>query len=246
MLYGRDAEATALAFHVAEARAGRGGALVVRGLPGVGKSALLAHAADSARDLGTDVQVLQVRGVESESPLAFAALQRLLRPVLHHLGRLPAPQARALLAAFGAAESAAEPDRFRVFLAVLSLLAEAAEHAPVLALIDDAQWLDDASAAALLFVARRVGDERIALLFAAREGDVRRFEADLPELGVGGLDAAAATDLLAAHAGTPVPPAVAAVLVAQTGGNPLALVELPGALPLTALTGNDPLRPGCR
>ena len=243
MLYGRDAEAAALASLVAEARAGSGGALVVRGMPGVGKSALLAHAGGSARDLGTDVQVLRVRGVESESPLAFAALQRLLRPVLHHLGRLPAPQARALLAAFGAAETDEETDRFRVFLAVLSLLAEAAERAPVLALIDDAQWLDDASAAALLFVARRVGDERIALLFAAREGDVRRFEADLPELVVDGLDAAAATDLLAAHAGRPVPPEVAADLVAQTGGNPLALVELPGALPLTALTGDDPLPP---
>ena len=133
VLFGRDAELAALASFVGEARAGRGGALVVRGLPGVGKSALLAHVAGT-----DDVQVLRVRGVESESPLAFAALQRLLRPVLHHLGRLPAPQARALLAAFGATEDA-DTDRFRVFLATLSLLAEAAEHTPVLAVVDDAQ-----------------------------------------------------------------------------------------------------------
>jgi hypothetical protein len=207
---------------------------VLRGLPGAGKSALLARTADAP-----GVQVLHVRGVESESPLPFAALQRLLRPVLPHLGRLPAPQARALLAAFGAADDT-ETDRFRVFLATLSLLAEAAEHTPVLALVDDAQWLDDVSAAALLFVARRVDDERIAVLFAAREG---QFEADLPELVLGGLDPAAAADLLATRAGGPVPPPVAVELVARTGGNPLALVELPDALPAAALAGDDPLPP---
>jgi DNA-binding CsgD family transcriptional regulator len=234
VLCGREAEVATLASVVADACDGRGGALVVRGLPGVGKSALLADVAGTA-----DVQVLRVRGVESESPLPFAALQRLLRPVLHHLGRLPAPQARALLAAFGAAE--AGTDRFHVFLATLSLLAEAAEHRPVLALVDDAQWLDDASAAALLFAARRVEDERVALLFAAREGDVRRFDADLPELVLGGLDPAAAAELLAARTGAPVSPAVAAGLVERTGGNPLALVELPDALPVAALTGDAPL-----
>jgi DNA-binding CsgD family transcriptional regulator len=238
VLYGRDAECAALASLIAEARAGRGGALVLRGQPGVGKSALLAHAADTA-----DVQVLRVRGVESESPLAFAALQRLLRPVLHHLGRLPAPQARALLAAFGAADTGPDTDRFRIFLAALSLLAEAAEHAPVLALVDDAQWLDDVSAAALLFVARRLGDERIALLFAARDGDVRRFDADLPELTLSGLDAAAAADLLVARTGATVSPEVSAHLVARTGGNPLALVELPDVLAPSALAGDAPLPP---
>ena len=239
MLYGRDAESARLASVVAEARAGRGGALVVRGLPGVGKSALLAHAVAAA----TDMQVLRVSGVESESPLAFAALQRLLRPVLHHLLRLPAPQSRALLAAFGAADVDADTDRFRVFLAALSLLSEAAAEAPVLAVVDDAQWLDDASAAALLFIARRLVDERIALLLAAREGDVRRFDADLPEVVLTGLDAAAAAELLAARAGTPVPPEVGARLVALTDGNPLALVELPDALPAAALAGTTPLPP---
>src|SRR6185437_12918177 len=128
-----------------------------------------------------------------------------------------APQARALLAAFGATEDA-DTDRFRVFLATLSLLAEAAEHTPVLAVVDDAQWLDDVSAAALLFVARRVADERIALLFAAREGDVRRFDADLPELVLGGLDPAAAVELLSTRAGAPVPPGIAGRVVTQTGG----------------------------
>src|SRR4051794_17832985 len=189
------------------------------------------------------MQVLRVSGVESESPLAFAALQRLLRPVLHHLGRLPAPQSRALLAAFGAADVDADTDRFRVFLAALSLLSDAAAEAPVLAVVDDAQWLDDASAAALLFIARRLVDERIALLLAAREGDVRRFDADLPELVLTGLDASAAAELLSARAGTPVPPEVGARLVALTDGNPLALVELPDALPAAALAGTTPLPP---
>src|SRR4051812_19401107 len=149
------------------------------------------------------MQVLRVSGVESESPLAFAALQRLLRPVLHHLGRLPAPQSRALLAAFGAADVDADTDRFRVFLAALSLLSDAAAEAPVLAVVDDAQWLDDASAAALLFIARRLVDERIALLLAARGGGVRRVGADLPELVLTGLDASAAAGLLFAPAGPP-------------------------------------------
>jgi DNA-binding CsgD family transcriptional regulator len=236
VLYGRDAEVATLVSVVAGARAARGGALVVRGLPGVGKSALLAHTADIADT--AEIQVLRVRGVESESPLPFAALQRLLRSVLPHLGRLPAPQARALLAAFGAAE--ADTDRFHVFLSTLSLLAEAAEHAPVLALIDDAQWLDDASAAALLFVARRVEDERIAVLFAARDGE---FDTDLPELVLGGLAPTAAADLLAERAGAPVSLTVAAALVARTSGNPLALVELPGALAEATLTGDAPLPP---
>ncbi len=210
---------------------------MVRGLPGVGKSALLADAADRA----SGMWVLRVRGVESESPLAFAALHRLLRSVLPHLDALPGPQARALRIAFGV-EEGPDADRFRVFLATLSLLAEAAAHTAVLAVVDDAQWLDGASAAALLFAARRVQDEPIALLFAARDGDARRFDApDMPELAVGALDAAAAADLLAERAGAPVPVEVAHRLVARTGGNPLALVELAEAVPREALTGAAPL-----
>jgi hypothetical protein len=243
VLHGRDAERARITALVDEAWAGRGGALVLRGQPGVGKSSLLRDAIE--RMEGT--QVLTTRGIESESPLPFAALQRLLRPVMSHAARLLAPQSSALRAAFGetdAGQDAPGGDRFLVFLATLSLLAEAAEHAPVACVIDDAHWLDDASAAALLFTARRLGPERVALLFAAREGDVRRFEAeDLPELRVGGLDLHAAAALLREHTGAGVSGAVTARLLEQTQGNPLALVELPGALSAGQLSGSDPLPP---
>jgi DNA-binding CsgD family transcriptional regulator/tetratricopeptide (TPR) repeat protein len=187
------------------------------------------------------MQVLTTQGIESESPLAFAALQRLLRPVMRYAEHLPEPQVRALRAAFGeGAESGG--DRFLVFLAALSLLAEAAESAPVLCVVDDAHWLDDASAAALTFVARRLGPERVALLFAAREGDVRRFESDgVAELVIGGLDVAAAGALLDERAGMAVPVEVRDALMRQTGGNPLALVELPSVLSAAQLSGGQPL-----
>jgi DNA-binding CsgD family transcriptional regulator len=160
---------------------------------------------------------------------------------MRHVEHLPARQATALRAAFGEADPA-EGDRFLVFRATLSLLAEAAEESPVLCVVDDAHWLDDASTAALLFVARRLGPERVALLFAARDGDVRRFESDeLPELVVRGLDADAATALLTDRAGVPVAGDVRDRLMKQTGGNPLALVELPGSLTPAQLTGLDPL-----
>ncbi len=243
VLHGRDAERARIAALVDEAWAGRGGALVVRGEPGVGKSRLLQDAIE--RMEGT--QVLTTRGIESESPLPFAALHRLLRPVMSQLDRLPAPQAAALRAAFGdtaTGEHAGGGDRFLMFVATLSLLAEAAEHAPVACVIDDAHWLDDASAAALLFTARRLGPERIALLFAARDGDVRRFDAEaLPELLVGGLAPSAAQALLHEHTGSEVSDAVTAQLLQQTRGNPLALVELPGALTAGQLSGSDPLPP---
>jgi DNA-binding CsgD family transcriptional regulator len=215
--------------------------VVVRGEPGVGKSALLSDA--SSRAAGA--QVLWTQGIESESPLAFAALHRLLRPVLLHLDRLPAPQARALRGAFGEQEGSAA-DRFVVFVATLSLLSEAAEERPVIAVVDDAQWLDAASAEALLFVARRLLADRVALVFGAREGDVRAFHGDgLPELVLGGLDPASAGALLTEQAGEPVNAEVCAALVAQTGGSPLALTELPTVLSIDQLTGKarlpDPL-----
>jgi predicted ATPase len=187
------------------------------------------------------MRLLRTQGVESESPLAFAALHRLLRPVASGLGRLPARQARALRAAFGEVEDA-DTDRFVVFLGALSLLAEAAEDAPVLVVVDDAQWLDDASSAALAFIARRVQSERIAMLFAARDGD-GFAPPDLPVLTVASLDPAAGVELLGETAGVAVPPEVAAQLVARTGGNPLALVELPRALSAAQLTGQAPLPP---
>ena len=215
--------------------------MVVRGEPGVGKSALLSDA--SSRAAGA--QVLWTQGIESESPLAFAALHRLLRPVLPHLDRLPAPQARALRGAFGEQEGSAV-DRLVVFVATLSLLSEAAEERPIVAVVDDAQWLDAASAEALLFVARRLLADRVALVFGAREGDVRAFHSDgLPELVLGGLDSASAGALLTQQAGEPVSAEVCAALVVQTGGSPLALTELPTVLTIDQLTGKarlpDPL-----
>lgn len=192
MLYGRERELGRIADLVDRARQGVGGALVLRGVPGVGKSALLSEAVAVA----VDVSVLRIRGVEAEAPLAFAALHRLLRPLLRHLDRLPGPQSAAVRAAFGQ-EGGPVPDRFLVFLGALSLLAEAAAERPVLAVVDDAQWLDEASAAALSFVARRLDYEPVALVFAAREGDVRRFEGeDLPVVLLGGLDLVATRELL--------------------------------------------------
>ncbi len=237
VLHGRERERERIAVLLDDARGSRGGALVLRGQPGVGKSALLADTVRSADSM----QVLRTQGIESESPLAFAALQRLLRPAMRHADRLPAPQAGALRAAFGETAVGAT-DRFLIFLAALSLLAEAAEQAPVLCVIDDAHWLDDASAAALLFVARRLGSERVALLFAAREGDLRRFDSgELPDLLLGGLDVASATRLLAEQTGEPVSADVLDRLMAQTGGNPLALVELPRAMTAAQLSGRQHL-----
>lgn len=237
MLHGREGERERVAGLLDQARGSHGGALVVHGPPGVGKSALLADAVVGAEGM----LVLRTQGIESESPLAFAALQRLLRPAMRYAARLPAPQVGALRAAFG--ESADRTtDRFLVFVAALSLLAEAADEAPVLCVVDDAHWLDDASTAALLFVARRLGPERVALLFAARDGDLRRFDSgELPELTLGGLDAAAADRLLSERTGAPVSVDVRGALMAQTGGNPLALVELPTALSSGQLTGLEPL-----
>jgi DNA-binding CsgD family transcriptional regulator/DNA polymerase III delta prime subunit len=236
VLAGRDRERVAVRQLLDQARGSRGSALVLHGLPGVGKSTLLDCVAADAGDF----TVLRTSGIESESPLAFAALQRLLRPVLRLTDRLPDPQARALRRAFGQQDG--EVDRFLVFLATLSLLAEAAEESPVLALVDDAHWLDDASAAALLFVARRLHAERVALLCAARDGDVRRFDADdLPHVLLAELGSADAGALLATTTGVAVPPAVLDRLVHGTGGNPLALVELAGALTTDQLSGRTAL-----
>ena len=187
MLYGRHAECDALDRLLADARRSRSGVLVVRGEAGVGKSALLGHAAGRAEGM----TVLRAAGVESEAELPFAALHQLLRPVLELAGRLPEHQAAALAGALRlqAAEERGEGDRFLVSVAVLSLLAEAAEARPVLGLVDEAQWLDRSSAEALGFAARRLEAEGVVLLFAARDGDPRQFPADgLPELRLGGLD----------------------------------------------------------
>jgi predicted ATPase len=164
MLRGRRGECEVIDRLLGAVRAGRSGALVVRGEPGVGKTALLEYATGSASDL----RVLRAVGVESEMELAFAALQQLCAPMLDRLGRLPGPQHAALGTAFGLSEGIV-PDRFLVGLAALSLLSEVAEERPLLCVVDDAQWLDRASAQALTFVARRLLAESVAMVFAARE-----------------------------------------------------------------------------
>src|SRR6202012_206180 len=180
MLLDRLPERAALSQLLDTARAGRSGVLVMLGEPGVGKTALLEHAIESAAGL----RVARVTGVESEMELAFAALQQLCAPMLDHLAGLPDPQRDALGVAFGLTTGAA-PDRFLVGLATLSLLSEAAEQQPLLCVIDDAQWLDLASAQALVFVARRLLAESVALVFSTRDpGDRLK---GLPRLVVEGL-----------------------------------------------------------
>jgi DNA-binding CsgD family transcriptional regulator len=249
MLHGRRAECDTVERLLADARRSRSGVLVVRGEAGVGKSALLDHAAGLAEGM----TVLRAGGVESEAELPFAAVHQLLRPVLGLADRLPAPQAAALAGALGLRapgnDGGPEPtppengdkDRFLVSVAVLSLLAEAAEARPVLGLVDEAQWLDRPSAEALTFAARRLEAEGVALVFAARDGDPRDFPAPgLPELALEGLGPEAAAALLAGT-GAKLPAGVVDRLVEQTGGNPLALLELPGSLEPDQLAGRAPL-----
>src|SRR6266702_3449944 len=180
MLLDRLPERAALSELLDAARAGRSGVLVMRGEPGVGKTALLEYAIESAAGL----RVARVAGVESEMELAFASLQQLCAPMLDKLEALPDPQRAALGVAFGLNIGAA-PDRFLVGLAALSLLSEVAEQQPLLCVIDDAQWLDRASAQTLAFVARRLLAESVVMLFAVRE-PIRELAA-LPELVVEGL-----------------------------------------------------------
>ncbi len=212
---------------------------MVLGDPGSGKTALLA---DTLEVAAHDIQVLRTQGIESEAPLAFAALQRLLRPLIPLADHLPTRQATALRIALGMDAGEDAGDRFLVFLAALSLLAEAAETRPVLVVVDDAHWLDDASAAALLFVARRLEVERVSMLFAAREMDVRTFDfGELPTLRLAGLDLDASTGLLRATTGSDLSPAVVSELLVRTGGNPLALMEVPRALSSDQLAGRASL-----
>ncbi|HEX4692356.1 MAG TPA: AAA family ATPase, partial [Solirubrobacteraceae bacterium] len=229
-LRGRRTERAVLDALLAGARGGHGGALVLRGEAGFGKTALLEHAIHSASDL----TVLRAAGVESEAELAFAALHRLCAPVLDGLDRLPGPQRDALATTFGL-DAGPVPDRFLVGLATLSLLSEAALRRPMLCVVDDAQWLDRASAQALAFAARRLQTESLVMLLAARAPTAEL--AHLPELVVKGLDAADARGLLASMIPGRLDERVADQLVAEVRGNPLALLELPRGLSPTQLAG---------
>jgi DNA-binding CsgD family transcriptional regulator len=200
--------------------AGESRVLVVHGEAGVGKTALLEYLADRA----SRCRVLRVVGVQSEMELAFAGLHQLCAPLLDRLRVLPGPQQEALRAAFGMSEGPA-PERFLVGLASLGLLAEAAAEQPVVCLADDTQWLDRASAQVLAFVARRLGAESLGLVFSARVADGEL--ATLPELEIKGLPERDARALLDAALTGPVDVRVREQIVAETRGNPLALLELP-------------------
>jgi DNA-binding CsgD family transcriptional regulator/tetratricopeptide (TPR) repeat protein len=246
VLHGRDAERARLAALVASARAGRAAVLVVLGDPGVGKSALLDDLVASAEadQERPAVRVLTTTGVASEAPLPFAALHRLLRPALAW-DRLPRPQARALRVAFGHEDGGgAQVEPFLVGVATLSVLTEAADDRPVLCVVDDAHWLDVASANALLFAARQLQADRVAMVFAGRNGDAGAggFRPDsLPVLRLAGLEPSAARRLLAQRGGQLPSDGVADRLLAETGGNPLALLELPTELRSDQLSGTVPL-----
>jgi DNA-binding CsgD family transcriptional regulator len=230
MLRGRRDERSVLDKLLDEARTGHSGVLVLRGEAGVGKTALLEHASESA----SDFMLLRAAGVESEMELAFAALHQLCAPLHDFLDRLPAPQRDALAITFGL-RIGAVPDRILVDLAILSLFAEAAQERPTLCVVDDAQWLDRASAQALGFVARRLLAEPIALLFGARE--TTDAFARLPELSIEGLDDADASKLLASVIPGRLDDRVADQIVAEAHGNPLALLELPRGLSPAQLAG---------
>ncbi len=223
MLRGRRDECAVLDRLLGQARAGRSGALVLEGEAGVGKTALLDYAIASASDL----TVLRAVGVESEMELAFAALHQLCAPALDRLERLPVPQRDALLTTFGL-RAGPVPGRFLVGLAVLSLLSELADESPLVCVVDDAQWLDRASAQCVAFVARRLLAESVVMLFAAREQS--DLFAGLPELVVEGLRAADARSLLVSVIPGRLDEGVADELLAETRGNPLALLELPRGL----------------
>ncbi len=227
-LFGREAEVGILDQLVAQIPK-RGGTLVLRGDPGIGKTALLAAASATASSTG--VSVFRTAGAQSETGLAFAGLHQLLLPMLTWLDRLPGPQRDALSAAFGAIDVPA-PDPFLIALAALNLLAYAAEREPLLLVVDEAQWLDPPTASALAFIARRVDAEPIAVLFALRNGVVGTLDgAGLPELRLGGLDDEAASELVDVSAGD-LTPGLRRRVLEIAAGNPLALLELPDALRL--------------
>jgi DNA-binding NarL/FixJ family response regulator len=229
-LRGRAEECAALDELSAAIRRGESRSLVLRGEPGIGKTALLEYLVESASDL----TVVRAVGVESEMELAYASLHQLCAPLLIHLERLPVPQRGALRVVFGLSEGAS-PDRFLVGLGVLSLLSRVAEGRPLLCIADDAQWLDQASALTLAFVARRLRANPVGIVFAARApGQELR---DLPELEVHGLRNGDARVLLSSAVRLKLDSRVRDQIIVETHGNPLALLELPRGLTAIQLAG---------
>jgi DNA-binding CsgD family transcriptional regulator/tetratricopeptide (TPR) repeat protein len=238
MLVGRDAQCLWIEHLLADARAGRSSALVIRGEPGIGKSALLRHAVATSADM----QVLTVGGVESESEFAFLGLADLVRPVSAELRRLPEPMSVALAGALAVGPPSGA-DRFTVYIAVLSLLSLIAKRRPVLIAVDDFQWVDAASQEALVCVARRLGTEGILILLAVREVEGAVTGAwQLPVMDLPGLDRRSAEILLRRSVSErDIVEHVAGHLVDSALGNPLALLEIPPLLSDEQLAGSEPL-----
>src|SRR3954447_8975836 len=219
---GRTRERERLDAMLDQARDGESAVVVIRGEPGIGKTALLRYAARQA----SGFRVAQVAGVEAEMELPFAGIHQLCAPVLDQLDALAQPQQDALNVALGLA-SGQVPDRFLVGLAVLGLLSAAADERPLLCLVEDAQWLDAASGQVLGFVARRLLAESVAIVVTVREPSDERELAGLPELALGGLEDKDARSLLATVIPGRLDERVRDRIVAETRGNPLALLELP-------------------
>src|SRR5918995_2824575 len=231
-LRGRPRECEWLDRLLEDVRAGQSRVLVLRGEAGVGKTALLEYLVANA----SGCRIARAAGVESEMELAFAGVHQLCAPVLSHLAHLPGPQRDALGTAFGLSAGAAA-DRFLVGLAVLSLMSEVAEERPLVCLVDDAQWLDRASALVLGFVARRLLAESVAMVFAMREGSEDQELESLPVMVIGGLSDADARALLGSATPGRLDERVRDRIVAESNGNPLALLELPKGLTAAELAG---------
>lgn len=238
-LRGRQSECALLGELVQDGRASRGRVLVLRGGAGCGKSALLKYLSG----LLAGWRQLTATGLESERNLAYSGLHQLCSPVLDHLDRLPGPQREALAVIFGLS-SGPPPDTFLVALGTLTLLTEAAEDQPLACVVDDAQWLDPASAQVLAFVARRLGAAPIILVCAARTGDQEGVLPGLPEVAVGGLGEDDSRSLLLANVAGPIDVDVVDQIVAECHGNPRTLIELPGTWASHTIAGGFGLPEG--
>jgi len=231
-LRGRSDEHAVLDRLLRDVRGGQSAVLVIRGEAGVGKTALLRHAVGQA----SGFRVAQIAGVESEMELPYAGLHQLCAPLLDRLDELPEPQQVALRVALGLAPGD-PPDRFLVALATLGLMSAATEERPLFCVVDDFQWLDDATAQAVGFVARRLLAEPVALVLAVREPSDEHRLTGLPELALRGLDAADARALLETVIPGPIDEGIRDRIVAETHGNPLALLELPRGMSAAELAG---------